>query len=214
MAVDILIKKIEEYVNNKDGMESKRYSTILACLRDKDFMSLLLPREVEALTRLNNSFKTGARDLSWVKQYQHGSFEVLEGLYFKCLAYNNDKKKNISHFEDKTRALESRIKNANQNIEHINATAKLISGASVLSEYAQEFDSSAKRHATAARIWVYLLTGSILLFMVIVTLIFFVNVAEIPLVQDLLGEDAGPVHSGAVIIAIKAAIIISYLQVP
>lgn len=215
MDIELLSKRLREYADSRtEADRKKRFLAISQAISLDGFVELLPPPQHQVLQDINDRYNQG-QDLSWIYAHQPSLLEQLGNLYFNSLTYLNDKRRNISHFEDRASAVEKRITDAQGNLDKIDETAKLISGASILSEYAKEFDEDAQTHKENASTWLRWLIISILGFVTLVFLLLFNDLAEFSFVKNLFSEDfrrSGYLH--ILIFTIKAALVFAYLQIP
>ena len=151
MEVNKLIESLREYLKSANEIEKKKYTPILNCLQDQDFLSLLPDEQIRSLTNIEYNLNRNTSFSTIKNQPTHSS--TLSSLYFMSLSYLNDKVKSITHFATKTNELETKITEAQSNINKISETADLISGATVLSEYAKKFDSQSEEHLQKSIKW-------------------------------------------------------------
>jgi hypothetical protein len=214
MNIDQVTLKIGEHIQKIDGTKKRFFVTILNCLQDPDFAALLNGDERRMLEQLNDNLG-GSRDIAWMEQHQPQQIDFLRSLYFKCLAYNNDKRKSISAFETKVYELRKNVEAAQKDVEHIGATAKLLSGATILAEYAKDFGKQAGQHGDKASTWIKWLIASIVALVVLISVLIFLNITEFPPLREVFAEDLR--QSGeltVLVLAIKAALVFAYLQIP
>lgn len=203
--------RIKNYIGSVDGLEKKRYSRILAYLEDDEFMALLDRDSIRNIEHMNNY----GQPIEYIKQSQPQFSDYLEDVYFKYLSYLNDKKKNISYFDSAVKELQKNIDSANASINKIDETAKLISGASILSEYAKDFDIAAGEYSNNADDWKKRLYWSIFGLAALVACLLFFQITELPLLKNLIADDLkGAGVSVAIALAVKSAIVFGYLQIP
>lgn len=190
------------------------FVTIANAVVDEDFIRLLPESQKGIIDSINQNLNQD-RGLEWVIQYDLHKLSMLPELYFNALAYLNDKKKNISQFAESVTVLEERIEKVNKNIVHIEKSAKLISGATILSTYAVTFDEESKSHAKGATRWLICLILSIVGFFVLVVIVLFIQIAEWPLLKESLSDDlANSDYFTFFVISVKAALVFAYLQIP
>lgn len=211
----ISISLIEYAKTLQDDDRNKIYfRTIANAVIYEDFIKLLPENQKGIIDSIDQNLKQN-RGLEWVIQYDSTKLQLLPELYFSAIAYINDKAKNISHFADKVANLENNIETANKNIDHINQTADLISGATILTSYAKRLEEESSNHSKVASKWLKALIVSIIGFFVILIIVFFVQISELPLLKTLLAEDlTSSEHFNIIAISIKAALIFGYLQIP
>ena len=213
---ELLLQKLNEHINSVEGINKKKYVTIASSIKDDDFIATLPTILLQQLNEITNHFQNdGNLDFNWIESSQANLKDSLSEVYFKGLAFNNDKKKNVNHFEVKTQELEKNIEAAQQDIARINETAKLISGASILSEYSKDFDEQAKKHEINASTWLKYLIYSILGLCLLIVFILFFNISDLPVLKKVLSEDIlNNKYFSILIIAIKTGLIVAYLQIP
>lgn len=214
--IELLIHKLEERIKQVDGALKGKYATLVAALKYQDFTSNLAPQNIQQINQLLDHLQSrGDLGLDWIEQNQLAFVDTLTDLYWKALSFNNDKKKNIAYFETKTHELEKNIESAQQDINHISETAKLISGASILTEYSKAFKTEADNHKKNANMWFKRLVWSVVGFMILVGFVLFFNLSDIPLLKKLLAQDIlQNKYYSLIVLAIKASLIAGFLQIP
>ena len=209
-----LAAQLREFANRNDNFLKRMYSTIASSLEDDEFVEFI-PNTYKSTLHQVIDLHSNGRDLSWIHSQQPNLVNELNSFYFICLAYLNDRKKNISGFESKLKDLEQRIVNASSDIEHISNTSKLITGATILAEYAKEFEKDVKDHDKESKRWLRWLVISVIGLIVILILVFFVEISELPLLRNVISEDIkGSEYFNILAISIKAALVFAYLQIP
>lgn len=212
--INLVIDNFKERITQVDGVLRKRYQVILNCLLDEDYFKLVPQGILNILNQLIAQFQSGTK-LEGIEAGNPSLDKDLNDLFFYCLIYLNDKKKNVSHFEARTKELEERINAAQENINHIDEKAKLITDATVLTAYAETFDKEAADHLEAAGLWLNRLIVSIFVLAILVWLVLFFNIAEMPYLKEHLATDISKqTYFDIIIVVIKTSLIVAYLQIP
>lgn len=214
MEINNLLEKLKSYLSEPDHPDKKFYRVILSSLEDNSFVTFLSESDKNSLNNISNDMQ-GERNVTWYKDNNPSVLNPLNDIYFKALSYLNNERKNVSHFENRTKELEEKITNAQSDIDRISKTAKLITDVTILSAYAEDFNNQAIQHATAARTWMTYLIISIIGFVVVLVIVIFFNISEFPILKNALAEDLRRSNNLSILIlAIKAALIFAYLQIP
>lgn len=214
MEVDNLVKNLRIFLKTANETDKKKYTPIFKCIQDQDFLSFLTNDHRQTLIRIeDNLSRNNSYSITVFQNILANS--NLGSIYFISLSYLNDKVKNINHFTTKTNELENKIEEAKNNINKISETADLISGATVLSEYAKNFDKQSKTHSQKSIKWLISLILSIIVFFIILSIIIFLNISEFPIIKSLVADDIKTsTNISLLVIAIKAGLIFAYLQIP
>ncbi len=214
--IELLVQKLEERIKQVDGALKKKYTVIVSAIKDRDFTGNLSSQNIQQINQILDHLQNrGDLGFDWIEQNQVAYVDTLTDLYWKALSFNSDKRRNISYFETKTHELEKDIEAAQQDIGHISESAKLISGASILTKNAVSFNSEANIHKNNANKWLKYLIYSVVGFAILVGFVFFFNLSDIPFLSKLLAKDVlENKYYSLTVLAIKAALIAGFLQVP
>jgi len=109
------------------------------------------------------------------------------------------------------------VENAKEKLSKITEVADHISGATVLVKYAEDFKTTAKSHETNAGTHLQHYMISLVGFLTVVGLIFFVSVAEHPLLQKIIAKDIAnnnlPLALNTAIISLKLILLLFAFQI-
>lgn len=197
---------LENLINILRDTEHKNFlqKNLSSLIEDQDFLDTLDGN------RLNYSANLSANANSQVHTLQQLP-EIVEIIYF-YVAYLNDRIKRISHFAEKEAELEKRIENAKEQLDSIDETAKLLSGATVLAEYAKSFGQESRQHESAASQHRNSLIGAIVFLAFLIAISLFMNIAEVPFLKNNLSADL-QTNIAVASIAIKIGLIVAWTQV-
>ena len=216
MDYNLLSAKFREFSDSRDKEDkNKSFYWVLADALELPQFSSMIPSNLQnPLSRIQDHMDRN-RDLNWIASQEPNLLNEIYPLYFYGLAYLNDKNKNISYFDKKTKELEINIGKIQSNIDRIDQTAKLISGASILAEYAKDFKNEADIHNSQSSLWLRWLIISVIGFFLILCIVFFVEMRELPILRQILSEDIkSSDYFNILSISVKIAIIFAYIQIP
>lgn len=214
MDIEQLKQKIRDEINRTEGDDKKYYTVLDTCLNDTNFTNRLSEGDRNDIININNNFN-GQRDFEWFRQNSPSTLNPLSGVYFKGLTFLTDKRKNVSYFEERTKELNATIDSAQTDLMRISETAKLLNGTTVLAEYAKEFDNEACVHRESASSLMKWLIWSIVGLFVLLALVLFVQITELPIIRNALSYEFRQTNNAHLLaLAIKAALVFAYLQVP
>ena len=213
-----LSKKIREHAKSQSTDLMKRYYEDIAdALGDEEFIQTL--SNTEALNRLDNlqsnlrgyTYNRLADYISSTQPYNDALNLVNAGY----IAYRADKKRNISIFSQTVRRLEDKLKESEEKIEDINRVASILSGAEILEAYAKDFDNQAMKHQKNSANWLKYLIFSVVGLVVIVALLMFVQISNLPNIRNWLADDIKSIGTlNTIALVIKASVIMAYIQIP
>lgn len=111
--------------------------------------------------------------------------------------------------------IDKEIKNNKDSLNKIKDIARTISGAKALVAYAEEFDKQAIEHENGAKKWLKFLIWSVVILIIIVGLLLFVQISNLPIIKDWLADDMDSLVSlNITALVIKGAIVFAYIQIP
>lgn len=199
--------------NIKNELEARRSSgtglnehqKLLSLMLGTEEFLTLLPDDQRNIIANINSNPAGYLD----SLESNNEFRQLRFYYW---SYLNNKRRGSAKFVTELAALESKIRDAETHLENIKKISGNISGATALTAYAKQFESTAKEHAEQANRWRIYLYLSIAAFISILAFIFFLTVSEVAYIKSHFSDEIRR-NIDIASIAIKLAVIVGWAQV-
>lgn len=205
-----LSEKIRDHSKDQSTDPMKQYYNDIAdALVDEEFFQTL------SNTEILNKLEYFQNNFDYYISNRNNNNDALNLIHAGYIAYRADKKRNISKFIQKIRELEDKLQKSEERISEINKVASILSGAEILEAYAKDFDKQAMKHQENSASWLKYLIISVVGLVVIVALLLFIQISNLPIVKDWLADDIKSMGMlNTVALAIKASIIMAYIQIP
>ncbi len=185
------------------------YNDIADALVDEDFLQTL--SNTEALNHIEYFRGNFDYHISSRNHYN----DVLNLVHAGYVAYRIDKKRNIGSFLQKVREFESKLQESEERISEINRVANILSGAEILEAYANDFDKQSEEHELKAKSWLKKIIFSIIGLVILVALLLFIQISNLPIIKDWLANDIKNIGMlNTLAFVIKGSIIMAYIQIP
>jgi hypothetical protein len=201
--VSLIMNELEELRQKAISVGGEMWGNLADAYADGDFRQLLTPQEVQILNRLKDDSRG---NMSGYNQYY-------SDILAKYIAWKIYKDTNLKHLEKKVSALSEKVTGSEIKLQAIEEAAEFIGGATILVEYSKAFNKTSGQHKIKAKteLWRYFI--SLFGFVSITWLVFFVSIAELPIIKNLLAEDITslPLYLG--VFALKAFILVFAYQI-